>query len=116
MGCDGGAFVYQEDFVGETLGVGEPGITAQVYQPFAGHGLILADDTPRRLVLVWQFDRSVGECTTALGLVLAAPGRVVPSRIQDSNTALCALPGFFAYLLNSNQYIRAVFGTAARGP
>ena len=63
MGGDTGAFAYQEDFVGETLGIGELGIAAQANEPFAKCGLILADDPPRRMVLVRQFDRSVGKCT-----------------------------------------------------
>ncbi len=29
LGSDAGAFPYQEDFVGETLGIGQPGIAAQ---------------------------------------------------------------------------------------
>jgi hypothetical protein len=29
LGSDAGALPYQEDFVGETLGVGQPGIAAQ---------------------------------------------------------------------------------------
>ena len=29
LGGDAGALAYQENFVGETLGIGEPGITAQ---------------------------------------------------------------------------------------
>jgi len=70
LGGDAGTLEYQEDFVRKTLGIAEPGITAQADKPFAGRGLVVADDAPRRMVLVRQFDRSIGECTAALGLVL----------------------------------------------
>ena len=52
------------------LGIGELGIATQANKPFADRGFILADDTPRRMIRVRQLDRSVGECTAALGLVL----------------------------------------------
>ena len=67
---DAGTLDYQENFVRESLGFGEPGITAQANEPFAERGLILTDDTPRRMVLVRQFDRGIGERTAALRLVL----------------------------------------------
>ena len=35
LGGDAGAFAYQEDFVSETLGIGEPGIAAQANKPLA---------------------------------------------------------------------------------
>jgi len=67
---DAGALTEQEDFVGETLGIGELGIPAQANKPLAERRLMLADDTSRRMVLVRQLDGSVGERTTAVGLVL----------------------------------------------
>ena len=87
LGSDAGALPYQENFVGETLGIGQPGIAAQANQPFAERGFVLADDTPRRMVLVRQLDRRVGECTAALGLVflevtdMAQPGQELAFRI-----------------------------------
>src|SRR5271168_2056371 len=60
---------------------------AQANKPFAERGFILADDTPRRMILVRQLDRSVGECTPALGLILlevtdmAQPGQELSFRI-----------------------------------
>ena len=70
LGGNAGALAQQENLVGETLGIGELGIAAQANKPFAERGFILADDTPRRMILVRQLDRSVGECTPALSLVL----------------------------------------------
>jgi len=67
---DAGALTEQEDFVGESLGIGELGSAAQANKPFAERRLMLADDTSRRMVLVRQLDRSVGERTTAVGLAL----------------------------------------------
>jgi hypothetical protein len=87
LGSDAGALPYQEDFVGETLGIGQPGIAAQANQPFAERGFVLADDTPRRMFLVRQLDRRVGECTAALGLILlevtgmTQPGQKLAFRI-----------------------------------
>jgi len=77
LGGNAGTLVYQEDFIGEALGIRQPGLTAQANEPFAGRDLMLADDPPRRMVHVGQFDRCVGECTTALGLVLAGIDHVV---------------------------------------
>src|SRR5271155_1642976 len=66
LGGYAGALAQQENLVGETLGIGELSIAAQANKPFAERGFILADDTPRRMILVRQLDRSVGECTPAL--------------------------------------------------
>src|SRR5258708_7359390 len=85
--CDAGPLTKQEDFVGESLGIGELGSAAQANKPFAGRRFMLADDTSRRMVLVWQLDRSVGERTTAVGLALlevsnmAQPGQELAFRI-----------------------------------
>jgi hypothetical protein len=56
-------------------------------KPLAERGFIFADDTPRRMIRVRQLDRSVGECTAALGLVflevtdMAQPGQALAFRI-----------------------------------
>jgi hypothetical protein len=87
LGGNAGALAQQEHFVGETLGIGELGIAAQANKPFAKRGFILADDTPRRMIPIRQLDRSVGECTAALGLVLlevsdmVQPGQQLAFRI-----------------------------------
>ena len=87
LGRDASALAYQENFVGETLGIGEPGIAAQANKPFSDVGLIFSDDAPRRMVRVRQFDRGVGECAAALGLVrlevtdMAQPGQKLAFRI-----------------------------------
>src|ERR1700730_3018836 len=100
LGGNAGALAQQEDFVGETLGIGELGIAAQANKPFADRGFILADDTPRRMIRVRQLDRSVGECTAALGLVLlevtdmAQPRKELAFRIARVGIAGTASGGY----------------------
>ena len=85
LGGNAGALAQQEHFVGETLGIGEPGIAAQANKPFTKRGFILADDTPRRMLPIRQLDRSVGECTAGLVFLevtdMAQPGQELAFRI-----------------------------------
>jgi hypothetical protein len=104
LGRDASALAYQENFVGDTLGIDEPSIAAQANKPFSDIGLILPNDTPRRMVRVRQFDRSVGESTTALGLVrlevtdMAQPGQKLAFRIAHVGGS-ARIPGNVEILL-----------------
>ena len=66
LSSDAGSLQKEMQFVGQYFGLAQAGLLAQPHQPRALRPLILLDNPPGGVILLGQFDRSVGERATAL--------------------------------------------------
>jgi hypothetical protein len=62
-----GSLQKEMQFVGQHFGLAQAGLLAQPHQPRSLRPLILLDNPPGGVILLGQFDRSVGERAAALG-------------------------------------------------
>ena len=85
--ADARALAQQEELVGETLGLGEAGIPAQIDDLVAMEPLVLGDDAARGMLRVGQLDGGIDEGAAALdpaqleGGNVAQPGAQLSARV-----------------------------------